>query len=183
MSDTATKADANPHHERLRLAALDAAGGEAGVRAKCSAGVPAKSCRTWGERIRVYQRAVGMGGGNDYCVAFVWWCFDRAAKGQKETNPLPRMSGAGQLLDLAKRRDCLVFPPKPGDVFVLSKPGKNGTPVPDHVGFVESASLDEKKALATLKTVEGNTWVKDFDWGVHERSRDPKKAVYSFARF
>lgn len=186
MSDDVAKADANPQNSALRETAVDVALHEAGlkVRPQCAPDTPGTQCRNWGEKIYKYQKSIGAAKGTDYCVAFVYWCFAQAAKPPLQ-NPLPRMSGAQQVVDLASRRGCFVFPPKKGDVFILYK-GKDKALKPDHVGFVLSASVDAKtgKLASPFSTVEGNTWVVEGVWGVHQRTRSLKEGVdYRFARF
>ncbi|MGE5344800.1 MAG: CHAP domain-containing protein [Acidithiobacillales bacterium] len=187
MSDDTPKPDANSQNAALREAAVDTAleEAEAKVRPKCDPGTPRAQCRTWGEKIYKYQKSVGIAKGTDYCVAFVYWCFDQAAKTTApRRNPLPRMSGAQQVADLASRRGCFVFPPKPGDVFILYK-SKKGKLEADHVGFVRQASVDSNGKLKfPFSTVEGNTYQGDHLWGVWARERKSGEDVdYRFARF
>ena len=112
-----------------------------------------------GPRVDQYARAVGLNpaAGLPWCVAFVYWCFQRAAERAGRKNPLPKTAGvlkhwsaAQRLADVrivkggkAVENPALV---QPGFVFAMDFGGGVG-----HLGFVEAFTGTH------LVTVEGNT--------------------------
>jgi peptidoglycan hydrolase-like protein with peptidoglycan-binding domain len=119
---------------------------------------PAGSNR--GRRVEQYQRSVGLGRGNPWCVAFVYWCFEAAAQKQGIPNPMEKECRTGGVLDLWTRAcgarkvnivrmtEAFNDPAKvkPGMIFVISTGGGLG-----HAGLV-SRVLGNR-----LETIEGNT--------------------------
>lgn len=120
----------------LTTKALEIAGRQVGVR---------ELGRNRGERVEEYQASVGAHPGDPWCSAFVYWCFEHAAREVGMVNPLPRTAGALKLW-----RNSAVFrrhkEPAPGMVFVMDKGHGLG-----HVGIVEHVQGLE------LVTIEGNT--------------------------
>jgi hypothetical protein len=114
-----------------------------------------------GERVEEYQRSAGVDPGEPWCVAFVYFCFERAAKKLSRSNPM-RTSGCrtGSVLDLwcrAKQAkgvrvvasEAALDDPslvKPGMVFIISTGGGHG-----HAGLVSKVIGNR------LETIEGNT--------------------------
>jgi hypothetical protein len=112
-----------------------------------------------GPEVDAYLRSAGLnpeGASYPWCTAFVYYCFDVAAKTQGRANPVVRTAGA---LDLWRKScdrgvphllpadaDGIASKIQPGMIFVMSMGGGAG-----HVGFVESAAGDH------LVTIEGNT--------------------------
>jgi hypothetical protein len=101
-----------------------------------------------GTEVNQYLKSVGLGPGNPWCMAFVYWCVNEAATAHKIKNPLVR-TGSVQvqwvnttLRKLPNRASGI----KPGDIFVMLF--KNGT---GHTGFVE------KIENGMVHTIEGNT--------------------------
>jgi hypothetical protein len=110
-----------------------------------------------GPEVDAYLKAAGLGPGNFWCMAFVYWCFDQAAQKAKAANAFPHTAGcldawnrvrasspariltAGQ----AAANPALV---KPGMVFILDHGGGNG-----HTGFVVG------QTGGALHTIEGNS--------------------------
>jgi hypothetical protein len=110
-----------------------------------------------GPEVDQYLASAGLPPGNFWCMSFVHWCFDQAAKKAKIANPFPHTGGcldawnrvraatpariltAGQ----AAADPTLV---KPGFVFILDHGGGNG-----HTGFVAG------QAGGALRTIEGNS--------------------------
>jgi hypothetical protein len=112
-----------------------------------------------GPRVDEYLRAVGLdpgAGSFAWCAAFVYWCFERAARGLGRTNPLPRTAGvlehwrrAGKAgVTRLAAADATADPGRvrPGMVFVLDLGAGLG-----HTGLVESVQGGR------LVTLEGNT--------------------------
>ena len=112
-----------------------------------------------GPEVDLYLRDVGLnpgGGSFAWCVAFVYWCFSRAARDAGRPNPLPRTAGvldhwrrAGErgvpriVMATATAMPGLV---QPGQIFVMDYGAGVG-----HAGFVEDARGGK------LVTIEGNT--------------------------
>jgi hypothetical protein len=99
---------------------------------------------------------IGLGPGYAWCCAFVYWCFDEAAKNAGRPNPMVRTAGC---LDHWKRapshggrrimKDEAVDDPgllQPGTVFIMDYGGGAG-----HTGFVERIDGGH------MTTIEGNT--------------------------
>ncbi|MES2563379.1 MAG: CHAP domain-containing protein [Pseudomonadota bacterium] len=126
----------------------------AGEEAKAVREVPRNSNR--GPEVDAYLRRAGVPPGYAWCCAFVYWCFDEAAKANACENPMVKTGGClhhwnRALAQGAKRiptRDALADPAlvKPGMVFVMDHGGGLG-----HTGFVE------RVAGGLITTLEGNT--------------------------
>jgi hypothetical protein len=97
-----------------------------------------------GPEVEIYLRSVGLSKGYAWCMAFVYWCTQKAALQINVKNPLKKTGG---VLDQYNSRPLLVKKiPQPGDVFIIDL--KNGL---GHAGFVE------KVAGSMIYTIEGNT--------------------------
>lgn len=103
-----------------------------------------------GKDIEKYLKAVGLGGGYAWCMAFVYWCVDEVARtgeGLQEckVNPLIKTGGVmRQWNEIAKERRKTS--PEPGDIFIMDFGKGTG-----HTGFVERVDGN------TVHTIEGNT--------------------------
>ncbi len=110
-----------------------------------------------GPMVNEYLHAVGLAPGYAWCQAFVYWCYETAAKKLNLVNPAVKPGSvhdcwnnhstntlATKLLkaDVAQRPDLV----KPGDQFILLFSGNAG-----HTGIVE------KVEGAILHTIEGNS--------------------------
>lgn len=137
--------------DALLAKALEIAAGEIGVRED-----PLGSNK--GERVVEYQALVGFPkGGQPWCVAFTYFCFNEAAKALGVTNPMVKTAGVldhwnrtrlVKKIKTINQEEALDDPQlvKPGMIFIIST--GNGT---GHTGFVESVSGNN------LVTIEGNT--------------------------
>ncbi|MES2774738.1 MAG: CHAP domain-containing protein [Bacteroidota bacterium] len=106
-----------------------------------------------GPRVEEYLASTGLGGGFAWCAAFVYWCFDTAAKNAGKKNPLVKTAGVmrswnenkGKKIPAveAKNNPALI---KPGHIFVMDYGGGLG-----HTGIVVSVSG------GFINTIEGNT--------------------------
>jgi hypothetical protein len=143
----------------LLAAVLDVARTQIGVMEK-----PPGSNR--GPEVDEYLRGVGLDptrGSFAWCVAFVYFCFGRAASQLGRANPMVRTAGVLDHWNKAGQRgiprlltaDAVAKPQlvKPGQIFVISVGGGSG-----HTGLVEDVSGGK------LVTIEGNT----NDGGSHE---------------
>lgn len=110
-----------------------------------------------GPEVDAYLKSVGLSGGYYWCMAFVFWCFDKAAKDAGVANPFPRTAGCISAWNKVKatapgrlitRAQAVASPAliKPGLVFILDYGGGAG-----HTGFVLRASG------GAFRTIEGNT--------------------------
>jgi hypothetical protein len=130
----------------LLARALQIALGEDGVREEGGA--------NRGPKVEAYLARVGLGGGHPWCQAFVYWCFDEAAKALARVNPLVRT--AGVLDHWAKSPIETRIPEKvafddpryirPGAIFVIDHGYGQG-----HTGIVTKVLAGE------VATIEGNT--------------------------
>ncbi len=101
-----------------------------------------------GKDVCVYLRSVGLGAGYAWCMAFVYWCTNKAAMEMGKTNPLVKTAGvmlqwnATKLPKIPKTSKAI----KAGDIFIMEFGGGTG-----HTGFVE------KVEGSIVYTIEGNT--------------------------
>lgn len=98
----------------------------------------------WGVPVKDYLASVGINFPASWCMAFVYWCFNKAAIGSGRQNSAYKSGGVLMVWNNSKA--FRVTDPQPGDVFVIDFGKGLG-----HTGFVERA--DEK----FIYTVEGNT--------------------------
>lgn len=109
-----------------------------------------------GPEVRQFLASVGLGPGNAWCAAFVYWVFNHAAAELGVANPCPRTGGvidmwakAGQArLQRYSRSQASANPEliKPGQMFFLDHGGGLG-----HMGLIVGVEG------VRLITVEGNT--------------------------
>lgn len=100
-----------------------------------------------GPRIEQYLARLGLAPGLSYCAAFVYWCWDEAAKELKLKNPLPRTGSVLKLWERSPLR-CRTATPVVGAVFCHESGGGLG-----HTGIVTDLTHDD----FVIYTVEGNT--------------------------
>jgi hypothetical protein len=106
-----------------------------------------------GVRVEEYLASVDLGKGFAWCVAFLYFCFEKASQDLGVANPLVKTAG---VLDLWARAKCkkiktpdFVNNPsliKPGYIFIISTGGGFG-----HAGIVESVEG------SFITTIEGNS--------------------------
>jgi hypothetical protein len=106
-----------------------------------------------GSKVKVYLNSVGINFPAAWCAAFVFYCFQEAAKAAGKANPCVRTGGV--LAHWNKtggkkilRADAVNNPAliKPGHIFMMDFGGGNG-----HTGLVESVSG------GFITVIEGNT--------------------------
>lgn len=101
-----------------------------------------------GLMVQAYQACVGIDAGESYCMAFIYWCFDQAAKWLVVNNPLYR---TGRVLEqLAEREDFKVPAedvPQPGDIGIIKLSATHG-----HCYIVRAPA-----EAGCVLSVEGNT--------------------------
>lgn len=101
-----------------------------------------------GPEVNIYLRSVGLGPGYAWCMAFVYFCVEKAAAELCLKNPLQKTGGVMLQWNTTKLRK---FPKtskaiKPGDIFIMEFGHGTG-----HTGFVEKISG------GLIYTIEGNT--------------------------
>lgn len=116
--------------------------------------IPPNSNR--GPQVEAFLKRAGVGPGLAWCCAFVYWCFDEAAKAQGRPNPMFKTAGClahwnGAPSKGARRiqRHQAVADPslvQPGMVFIMDFGGGAG-----HTGLVERVEGGH------ITTIEGNT--------------------------
>jgi peptidoglycan hydrolase-like protein with peptidoglycan-binding domain len=137
-----------------------------------------KTGKNDGAEVEEYLRYVGLAKGYAWCMAFVYWAFQKAAEDLNQANPLKKTGGVlaqWNSTPLVNR----VTKPQPGDIFIMDFGKGTG-----HAGIVTSVVGDK------IFTVEGNTSgqptsaAADRDGqGVYERSRLIKSINKGFIRF
>lgn len=101
-----------------------------------------------GPQVTQYLKSVGLNAGFPWCMAFVYWCVNKAAADMLIKNPLVKTGGVlrqweeVKLRKIPNRSKAI----KPGDIFILRFAHGTG-----HTGFVE------KIENGIVYTVEGNT--------------------------
>lgn len=123
----------------------------------------------WGVPVKDYLASVGINFPASWCMAFVYWCFDQAGKGN---NPLIKTGGVLNAWNTADKK-YRVTDAQPGDIFIMDFGKGLG-----HTGIVEK--VDEN----FIYTVEGNT----NDTGSREgimvcRKQRPKKKIKGYLRY
>jgi hypothetical protein len=114
------------------------------VMANSQINVREKTGNNDGPDVEKYLALVGLGKGNSWCMAFVFWCVNEAAKFYALANPLVKTAG---VLHQYETTTCLkTATPAPGDIFIMDFGGGEG-----HTGFVTAINGD------TISTIEGNT--------------------------
>ncbi len=146
----------------LSAAALQVAGTLIGV-----AEQPLGSNR--GPMIDRFLRRSGADPGNPWCMAFVYYCVDEAAKAQEAGNPLLKTASCSALFRWAKENDRLVARPETGDIF-LCIGGDTGH---FHTGFVAGPIQTNDRFI----TIEGNSNEDGSANGIEVVRRSPGRRV------
>jgi hypothetical protein len=114
---------------------------------EAAAGVFERANDNRGDRIDDYQQSASGKLGEAWCMKFVYWCFEQAARRLNAKNPMPALFGAPNFENWAKASKKLVSAPALGDVFVKES---------RHGGLVTGPAIPG----GTFPSVEGNTWAK-----------------------
>lgn len=85
---------------------------------EAAAGVFERANDNRGDRIDEYQQSTSGVLGEAWCMKFVYWCFEQAARRLSTRNPMPVIFGAAQFEGWARTSKKLVTSPALGDVFV-----------------------------------------------------------------
>jgi peptidoglycan hydrolase-like protein with peptidoglycan-binding domain len=131
--------------KKLAERAVDIAVSQLGVRE-----IGGANC---GPEVEMFLRSVGLGKGFSWCMAFVYWSFDKAAKELGQTNPLVKTGGVlkgwnGATCTKILAKDSKANPSlvKAGQIFIMDHGGGFG-----HTGIVKSVNG------GFITTIEGNT--------------------------
>lgn len=99
-----------------------------------------------GPDVKRYLNSVGLNEGYSWCMAFIYWCFDVAAKEDGVETPLYKTGGV--LKQLQMRKANVVTEPQTGDIGIMDFGKGLG-----HTFIVDTVDLVNK----IVKTVEGNS--------------------------
>ena len=146
----------------LATRALERAAGQAEILPNGEAvGTEHPKGSNWGHPVQDYLASVNTHFPASWCMAFVYWCVDGAAKQLGLDNPLARTGGVLAGFNGAKApaiASRVLENIAPGDVFIMDLGHGLG-----HTGFVtavteESREIENKtKLVKVIKTIEGNT--------------------------
>lgn len=131
-----------------------------------------KTGKNDGKEVKQYLNSIGLDEGYAWCMAFVYWCFEKASKDLGVKNPLVRTGGV--LRQYNESPSYRVKTPKPGDVFIMDYGRGLG-----HTGLVVEVKGD------SIVTTEGNTnsgGSRDGD-GVYQRLRKISSINKGFLRY
>lgn len=126
----------------------------------------------WGIAVSQYLKSVGILRPAPWCMAFVYWCVDKAYREAKKINPLKKT--AGVMDQKINSKLPIVSVPMPGDIFIMSFGSGKG-----HAGLVEKI-IDQD----TIQTIEGNSNDEGSREGYEVIRRIRKiKTINSFLRY
>lgn len=99
-----------------------------------------------GKQVNEYQASTGNVSGAAWCMSFVYWCFQKAAKDRNMVNPLIRTGG---VLDQWNRipKQYKYAAPSVGSIFIMSTGGGYG-----HTGIITKINDN-----GTFTAIEGNS--------------------------
>lgn len=100
----------------------------------------------WGPSVHGYLASVGINFPAAWCMAFCYWCVEKACREAGVDNPLHRTGGVMAQWNAMRGTPHRVSKPRRGDLFVMSFGRGLG-----HVGFVERVEGDR------IATIEGNS--------------------------
>lgn len=99
-----------------------------------------------GADVEKYLKSVKLGKGYSWCMAFVYWCVNEAAKSLNVTNPLVCTAGVLNEWNKVAVDHKFTKNPQAGDIFIMDF-GKGA----GHTGFVTSVGNGR------IQTIEGNS--------------------------
>lgn len=98
-----------------------------------------------GPQVNEYLGSVGLSPGNSWCMAFMYWCFNKAADQLGIRNPLAKTAGVIDHWN-KKRFQYGKVQPEAGDIFIMDFGSGKG-----HTGIIE------KVDPVFVYTIEGNS--------------------------
>ena len=106
-----------------------------------------------GKKVEEYLASVGLSGGQFWCAAFLYWCFQKASEKLGKKNPVLKTGhcmthwrdSPGKKINAADavNKPALI---KPGHIFIINTGGSHG-----HTGMIERVEG------GFIHTIEGNT--------------------------
>jgi len=110
-----------------------------------------------GSMVNQYLSSVGLKPGLPWCAAFVYYIFDQVTKRLHVKNQLPKTGGVMNMWNSSDRalridiKDAKANPSliKPGQIFIMSRPGKGL----GHTGIVVGVDIKRREFIS----IEGNT--------------------------
>lgn len=99
----------------------------------------------WGEPVKTYLQSVGINFAAPWCMAFVYWCYQQAAKSYKVTNTAIKTGSVIHAWNKAPQH-IKSSVPRIGSVFIMDFGKGKG-----HTGLVEHFDTE------FIYTIEGNT--------------------------
>ncbi len=106
-----------------------------------------------GKKVNEYLASVGLDGGNFWCAAFIYWCYQQATQNDGRKNPLVKTghcmthwntTPAKKILATdAVNKPSLI---RPGQIFIINTGGTHG-----HTGMIQSVEG------GFIHTIEGNS--------------------------
>lgn len=100
----------------------------------------------WGKHVEKYLKSVNLHEPAFWCAAFVYWCYDEAAKEMGVANLLPKTAGVLDMWNKAPKSWRVEGTPQKGDIGILDFGKGKG-----HMFIVTSATATK------CQTVEGNS--------------------------
>lgn len=100
-----------------------------------------------GPMVTQYQRVTGYTFDVPWCLCFLYWCAEQAARNLGSSNPLLRTGDCDTILRWGRERDIVFTEPKVGDFGLVMASETDAT----HIFVVE------KITGAKMTTIEGNT--------------------------
>jgi hypothetical protein len=127
----------------------------------------------WGKPVQDYLASVGITSPASWCMAYVYWCFNKAALDLKIPNPLIKTGGVLAHWNQVDKKYRVTTSPEPGDIFIMDFSGGKG-----HTGIVESTTASH------INTIEGNSNDEGSREGyeVCKRTR-PKTSIKGYLRY
>jgi len=126
----------------------------------------------WGKPVQDYLKCVGLNLPASWCMAFVYWCFNEAAKQKGILNPLVKSGG---VLNCWNKADAMykVTNPQPGDIFIMDFGKGLG-----HTGIIEKTDAN------FIYTIDGNTNDSGSREGIEVcRKQRPKSKIKGYLRY
>jgi hypothetical protein len=99
----------------------------------------------WGEPVKSYLASVGLNFAASWCMAFLYWCFTKAATSLKVVNTAVKSGGVLHVWNTAPK-EYRATKPSIGSIFIMSFGNGLG-----HTGIVEKFDAN------FIYTIEGNT--------------------------
>mgnify|MGYP003424968801 CR=1 FL=1 len=99
----------------------------------------------WGEPVKSYLASVGLNFAASWCMAFLYWCFTKAAMSLKVVNTAIKSGGVLHVWNTSPK-EYRAAKPSVGSIFIMSFGNGLG-----HTGIVEKFDAN------FIYTIEGNT--------------------------